>query len=220
MRKAFNILTTVLLVLVLVFAFLLVGMKLFGLSPYTVLSGSMEPEYHVGSLIYVKKTSAEELTVGVPITYTISGGTVVTHRIVEVIEDENDPGNLKYRVKGDANEDADGDPVHISKVIGRPVFTIPFLGYVCFFIQNPPGSFITVGFLVLFVILGFIPDIIAIIKAEEAEKKVRSDSEIDRLNEELKRLKAELNKKDGVSDTSIEEEKGADDSLTENGNSL
>ena len=82
MKKIFDIFATVIMALVIVFAFLLVGVRIFGLTPYTVLSGSMEPNYHVGSLIYVKQVDPDDLKVDDPITYVIEGGTVVTHRII------------------------------------------------------------------------------------------------------------------------------------------
>ena len=53
-RKIWNIATTVVVVLVVLAAILLVGVRFVGYRVYTVLSGSMEPTYHVGSLIYVK----------------------------------------------------------------------------------------------------------------------------------------------------------------------
>ena len=198
MRKALNIATTVVFILVFVFAFLLVGMRLFGLKPYTVLSGSMEPEYHVGSLIYVKDTSAAELEVGMPITYKMGNGVVVTHRIIEVLDD--DPLNIRYVTKGDANEDADGTPVHISNVIGRPVFTIPILGYVCHFIQNPPGCFIVVGILLLFVILAFMPDFIKTIleskEGSDSKEEKEENADAEKLVAELEALRAQLAQKD------------------------
>ena len=156
-KKIFDITTTVIVILVVVFAFLLVGVRLFGLMPYTVLSGSMEPTYHVGSLIYVEKASPAELDVGVPITYVINGKTVVTHRIVEVVEED---GVTKYRTKGDANEDVDGTPVPYENIIGKPVFTIPFIGYVAYFVQNSPGNIIVFSILGVLLILTFVPDII------------------------------------------------------------
>ena len=159
MRKAVNVISTVVLVLVCVFAFLLVGVRIFGLQPYTVLSGSMEPEYHVGSLIYVRDAELSELLVDVPITYRMSNGVVVTHRIIEVLVNENNPTDVSFRTKGDANDDPDGEPVPFSRVIGRPVFTVPLIGYVCFFIQNPPGIYITVAIVLLVLLLTFIPDL-------------------------------------------------------------
>lgn len=191
MRKVINIMTTVILILVIIFALLLVGVRFFGLEPYTVLSGSMEPEYHVGSLIYVKKTSAAELTVGMPITYRLESGVVVTHRIVEVLVDEDNPTLVSYRVKGDVNDDPDGTPVPIANVIGRPIFTIPVIGYVCYFIQHPPGSFITVAALMIFVILAFVPDLFAMF-AQDSKVKAKSDREKEKeeLERELERLKS------------------------------
>ena len=63
--KTFKIISKILSILavftVVILAVLLVSTKLIGLTPYTVLSGSMEPEYHVGSVIYVTKVEPEEL---------------------------------------------------------------------------------------------------------------------------------------------------------------
>ena len=55
LKKAWNVLTTIVVIIVVCAAVLLVGVRLIGLQPYTVLSGSMEPVYHTGSLIYVKE---------------------------------------------------------------------------------------------------------------------------------------------------------------------
>ena len=176
MKKALDIITTTLLILVIAFAFLLVGVKLFGLEPYTVISGSMEPEYHVGSLIYVKKTSVDELEVNMPITYTMKGGTVVTHRIIEIITDE-DTGAVKYVTKGDANNDADGTPVTFDRIIGRPVMHVPVLGYISHFVQNPPGIYITILAIAALILLTFMPDIVLGILASEDGKKQTDEKE-------------------------------------------
>ena len=159
MKKATDIVFTVLMVLIIIFAFLLVGMRLFGLTPYTVLSGSMEPEYMTGSLIYVRRAKAEELTVGVPVTYKMESGIIVTHRIVEVIYDEDNPTSVKYRTKGDANDTSDS-PIEASNVIGIPVFDIPFLGYITHFVQNPPGIYIAIIAIALLIIFAFLPDVL------------------------------------------------------------
>lgn len=160
MKKIFDIFATVIMALVIVFAFLLAGVRIFGLTPYTVLSGSMEPSYHVGSLIYVRQIDPDELRVGDPVTYMIEGGTVVTHRIVEVITDDNDPTSLSFRTKGDNNDTPDGDPISANNVIGKPVFTVPLIGYVAVFVQNPPGSYFVIGILAALLILAFMPDIL------------------------------------------------------------
>ena len=49
-----NTITSILVAAAVILAILMVGARLVGLQVFTVLSGSMEPTYHVGSLIYVK----------------------------------------------------------------------------------------------------------------------------------------------------------------------
>lgn len=159
MKKVIDIIFTVIMIVVLILGFLIAGVRLFGLKPYAVISGSMEPTYHVGSLIYVKKATASDLKVGDPITYYLPNGTVVTHRIVEVIPDEDDLTVVRYRTKGDANNTADGEPVHINNIIGKPVFSIPLIGYISYFVQNPPGSYIVIIIVAALILLSFIPNL-------------------------------------------------------------
>lgn len=160
MKKALDITVSVVMTLVIILAILLVGVRVFGLMPYTVLSGSMEPNYHVGSLIYVVKVDPADLEVDDAITYVIDGGTVVTHRIIEVIPDDTDPTVIRFRTKGDNNTVADGTPVHSKNIIGKPVFTIPLLGYLAYFVQNPPGNYLITGLLIALLLITFLPDLL------------------------------------------------------------
>ena len=107
-KTVWNIITNILVGLVVLLAIALVGVRLVGIQVFTVLSGSMEPAYHVGSLIYVKEVDYKQLQPGDVITFMLDENTVATHRIVEVVPDEEDPETLRYRTKGDANNAADG----------------------------------------------------------------------------------------------------------------
>ena len=149
-----------LLVLTGLVAVALVGVRLIGLQVYTVLSGSMEPVYHVGSLIYVKDTDYRELEVGDDITFMLNETTIVTHRIVEILPDTEDPTVLRFRTQGIANKTADEVPVHFKNVLGKPVFTIPYLGYVAYYIQNPPGTYIAIAAGAILILLSCIPDLL------------------------------------------------------------
>lgn len=162
-------LSSTLVGIVVLLAIALVGVRLIGLTPFVVLSGSMEPTYPVGSLIYVKSVDYRQLHVGDPITYMLSQDTVVTHRIVEVLVDEEDPNTIRYFTKGDANEVADGSSVHYRNIIGKPVFSIPYLGYVSNYIQNPPGMYVAIAAGALLILLVFLPDVFA--DAGETEKR-------------------------------------------------
>ena len=134
-QKVWNAATTVLVILVVVLALLLVGIRLVGLRPMCVLSGSMEPTYHTGSLIYVKPCAPEDVQVGDAITFVLNEDLdVVTHRVISI-----DAENEHFYTQGDANDAPDGAPVYFKNLIGRPVFTIPYLGYVSHWVSNPPG---------------------------------------------------------------------------------
>ena len=153
LKKTLNITGTVLVILVVLFALLLVGARIFGIRAFTVLSGSMEPEYPVGSLIYVKETEPERIREGDVITFVLNEDLVVaTHRVISV-----DTENQRFYTKGDANAAADGAPVHYKNLIGKPVFTIPYLGYAANFIQKPPGLYVAVAVAVVSLILAFFP---------------------------------------------------------------
>lgn len=158
LRRIYSIITSVIVVLVVILAALLVGVRIVGLTPYTVLSGSMEPNYHVGSLIYVSKTDPMTLQVTDPVTYRMSDGAVVTHRVVEVLEDP--VKGRCYRTRGDANNIADGALLFPENVIGKPVFTIPYLGYVSWFVQHPPGTYIAIAGCMVLLALTMLTDAI------------------------------------------------------------
>lgn len=152
-------------------AVLLAGVRLVGLQVFTVLSGSMEPAYPVGALIYVKEADCRTLKAGDVITFLLDEDTVATHRIVEVVPDEAEPDVLRFRTKGDANDTEDGALVHYKNVLGTPVFTIPRLGYLAAFIQNPPGSYIALSAGAILLMIVFLPELL--FAEEKKEKKGR-----------------------------------------------
>ncbi len=165
LKTVWNVVTTLLVIAVLLLALLLAGVRIFGLTPFAVLSGSMEPAYHVGSLIYVRDVPPEEIEVGDPITFVLNEDLVVaTHRVVEV-----DAENRRFYTKGDANSAVDGAPVLYENLLGKPVFTIPQLGYVSSWLSKKRGMILAGTAAVILLILAFIPDLLK--KADAADKK-------------------------------------------------
>ena len=158
-KRVWNLITTVLVALVVLMAVALVGVRLVGLQVFTVLSGSMEPTYPTGSLIYVRQVDPFTLESGDVITFMLDEDTVATHRVVEVVPDEEDPSVIRFRTKGDANDNVDGGLVHYKNVLGTPVFTIPMLGYLASYIQNPPGTYIAISAGAVILLLVFLPDL-------------------------------------------------------------
>lgn len=145
---------------------------IWGLQPYTIVSGSMEPELPVGSLVYVEPLEtdggrgetpgsagnlAEEeapadfgvlwagsLRPGDIITF-YGGGPeagVITHRVVE-----NRKAERELITKGDANEAADPRPVSYNQVIGRVKSHVPCLGWLYPLMSGQAGKLRLLGLL-------------------------------------------------------------------------
>ena len=173
-KKIWNVITTVIVVIVVIFAVLLVGMRLVGVQVYSVISGSMEPEYPVGALIYVKEVDPAEVKVGDVITFVLSNDMPATHRVIAI-----DAENQHFYTRGDANFNIDettgekiyteDPPVHFKNLIGKPIFKIPFLGYVAYYVQHPSGMYIALAVGAIILALAFLPDIFA--KTDKTEKE-------------------------------------------------
>ena len=147
-------LATGLVILAVLLAFFITGIRIFGLQVYGVLTGSMEPTYPTGSLIYVKRVDQSELRVNDVITFSISPNVIATHRIVELVPDENNPSIIRYRTKGDANNNVDASLVSANNIIGKVQFAVPKLGNLASYIQQPPGLY--VALLVCALMIGFV----------------------------------------------------------------
>lgn len=208
LKKTWNVVSTVLVALVVLCAIFLMGSRLLGFRVFTIISGSMEPEYSVGDLIYVKPVDVDSIKVGDPITFILNEDLVVaTHRVVEI-----DTEKRHFYTKGDANETPDASPVHFNNVIGVPQFSIPKLGYVSDFIQHPPGMYISIAIGAALVLLAFLPDILKKKKPEAKEESAEAtesapsaemEAALDenaKLKEELEALKAMLAEKDSADD--------------------
>jgi len=161
-------LATAMVVASILFAFLISGVRILGFDVFGVLTGSMEPAYPVGSLIYVKPVDASELRVNDVITFSVTPGVIATHRIVEVVPDENNPLVVRYRTKGDANNDVDAALVSAGNIVGKVMFCIPALGQVASYIQEPPGLYVAILVCVLMIAFVFFTD-----SLDEKQRKSR-----------------------------------------------
>ena len=192
LKKIWNTVTTIVVVLVVILALLLVGTRLLGIQTFVVLSGSMEPHYHVGSVIYVKDVPPDSLQVGDDISFLLNQKTVATHRIVEILPDSDDPAVFYFRTKGTNNDVVDANLVHSKNVLGKVVGTIPLLGYVSDFVQHPPGTYITMGAAAILILVVFLPDMIAPFKKKEDEPAADTKDENEKLKAEIESLKAQI----------------------------
>lgn len=190
-KKVWNIVSTVLVVLVVLCAVFLMGARLLGFRCYNIISPSMEPTYKVGDLIYVKKVDPYKIQPGDVITFVVNEDLVVgTHRVVEV-----DLEKKQFITKGDANQIKDAEPVSFNNVIGVPKFSIPKMGYVSDFVQNPPGMYIAIGVGIVVILAVFLPDLL-LKKKKETDQAAAGENALpeqpDPVSEENERLRAEL----------------------------
>ncbi|PWM44756.1 MAG: signal peptidase I [Clostridiales bacterium] len=73
--------------------------SVFGYSFLKVESASMEPTLMTGDIILVKKSNnPESLKEGTVVCFYLKDGRVVTHRIIEIVNEDN---NISYVTKGD-----------------------------------------------------------------------------------------------------------------------
>ncbi len=119
--------------------------------PVVVLSGSMEPTYPVGSVIYYKAAAFDEIQEGDSITfYTGSGDAMITHRVVEKREVSEE-----FVTQGDANQSVDPNPVEYRRVAGKDgLLCLPFAGYYVTFGRQPA----VIGAIVIILVLGILMD--------------------------------------------------------------
>lgn len=164
-KRIWKQITTILVSLAVILTLTLVGVRLIGLDVFTVLSGSMEPTYPTGSLIYVQKTQLGEIKPGDVITFALNEDLIATHRVVDLVPNKTN-SQVLFQTKGDANDKPDAALVDYQNVIGKPVMVIPKLGYLTHFIQNPPGRYAAIAVGAGLLLLVFLPDLF------EAEEKL------------------------------------------------
>lgn len=101
----------------------------FGFTAAVVASGSMSPALEVDDLILIHAQDSYEP--GDIITYE-SGSSLVTHRIVETVEEG-------FVTRGDANNAPDLEPVPLDHVVGKVVWQIPGVGTALGYLRTPLG---------------------------------------------------------------------------------
>lgn len=113
----------------------------YGYQLKTVLSGSMEPSIPTGSVAAIKPGGdMTRFNVGDVITFRSGDNKLITHRIIEVTQDEQN-GQVLYRTKGDNNDAADSELVHPANVTGVYTgFNVPYVGYFLSFAGTKTGN--------------------------------------------------------------------------------
>ncbi len=118
-----------------------VGPLFFGFRPFVILSGSMEPTIHTGSIAITRPVPSDTLQVGDVIAFAPKETALpIVHRIVQI---ENRKGTLYYTTRGDANTGNDIEfalPATALQLVGA----IPLVGYVVYAAAQPLGTVLLV----------------------------------------------------------------------------
>lgn len=174
-KVAGNVLFGVLLLFMAVLVFFLIQSKysgevpsIFGYRVYMVLSGSMNPTFDTGSVVFVRPADPGTILKGDIITFGSSGSDMLTtHRVVDI---QNEEG-LKYTTRGDANNVDDPNPVPAENVVGRVHGSVPFLGYLMGFARTRQGLIFLVFIPGVLVILFELRNIFKYMREADQERK-------------------------------------------------
>ena len=101
-----------------------------------VLSGSMQPEIKMGSVVVVKPS--DNYKIGDIITFgeMSKTKTPTSHRIYDIKVVDNNP---VYITKGDANNAPDAREIQKRDIIGKVLFDVPYVGYAVDAAKKPFG---------------------------------------------------------------------------------
>lgn len=126
-----NFLSTLVTALVVMIAILAVMGYVFGWKLFNIKTGSMMPNYSVGTLVVVKPVDAADLKPGDVITYVFNeNGDTVTHRLVSI-----DAAAGTFVTKGDANNSNDSTE-STANIVGKVVASVPGIGGIASFMTS------------------------------------------------------------------------------------
>ena len=132
MKKIFVFITAI------IFIPTIVLIKSYSIKIFSVASASMEPKIKKGSVIIVKADL--NYKVGDIVAYkTLQNTYPVTHRIIKIFKIQD---KYYFSFKGDANENPDPYSVLETEIVGKHIFSIPYLGHLSYLFKEPKNLFI------------------------------------------------------------------------------
>ena len=153
--------------------------SVFGFSVLQVKTGSMLPDYEIGTIVITKNVDANDLQVGDVISfYSLDkdiSGEVNTHRI-EKIEYGGDDNAPYFTTKGDNNSQVDKQKVWPSQIVGKVVYNLGTVsGSVIGVFQNPNVIFFVIVLPLVFITFGEAVNLVSMIVESKSHKKEDGD---------------------------------------------
>ena len=183
-----NVIGTLLLLAVIAVSLPLALPRFLGYEAYTVVSGSMEPEIPVGSVIYVQPVAEpREVQEGEVIAF-YSNGVVVSHRVVQ-----NQYFYEEFVTKGDANTQEDINSVSYRDLIGRVSYHVPYVGRLMTIYTSSVGKLYLLCLAACGVMFNILAGRMRVRQQEQFRDKLeRYDRrQTARMNEELEKLRGQ-----------------------------
>ncbi|MBU0546873.1 signal peptidase I [Patescibacteria group bacterium] len=133
----------------------------------TVISGSMEPAIKIGSVVMVKP--ANDYNIGDVITFgqVTKTKAPTSHRIYDIKVVDGQP---VYITKGDTNNAPDAREVPKKEVLGKVMFSVPYLGYAVNSAKQPLGFAVIIITPALIIIFDEVKNIYGEIKKEKTNE--------------------------------------------------
>ncbi len=88
---------------------------------------------------------------------------------------DSEDGEAVYTTKGDANENVDPRGIEEEMVVGKVLFSVPFIGYILDFAREPLGFALIIGLPALFIIVDESMKIYHEIRRTLKEEKEKED---------------------------------------------
>jgi len=134
----------------------------------TVISGSMAPAIKMGSVVIVKPAS--DYKIGDVITFGPYSKTKAptSHRIYDIKVVDGQP---VYITKGDVNNAPDARELQKRDIVGKVLFSVPFVGYAVDFAKKPIGFVLIIGIPAVIIISDEVKKIIREVKKTKETKE-------------------------------------------------
>lgn len=138
-----------------------------GIRVFTIITGSMLPEYEVGDMIISKEVSAENIQIGDNVVYEglvdDFNGKIVTHKVID--KDEVN-GEYKFITKG-LNNDIEDPEISEKQILGKVIYKTTILSIISKLINNTATFYLVV--FIPFVLLVFF-EIVEVVEEKKREK--------------------------------------------------
>lgn len=189
LKKIFDFIKDVLFIFLVTFIVMFVLMRVLGIKPMIVLSGSMEPIIKTGSIAFIDSNyEFEDVRVGDIVVFDNATDIDVVHRAIEKVENIDSVGNYGFITQGDNNDVADGLTVTKETFKGTSIMAIPYLGYAVSFLKDSEFRYVFYFIIIYLFFDAFLSIIADFVNSANEKKKKKEEEKEKELDEIIKEI--------------------------------